>query len=51
MSFDAKPYDLGMAVLGFRAGDVIDCPVGLGIRRIRIEEVISQPEREGHFDP
>lgn len=35
---------LGMAVLGFRAGDTIDWPVPGGRRRLRVLDVMFQPE-------
>lgn len=41
---------LGMAVIGARAGDVVEWPTPGGSRRLRIEAVVYQPEREGRFD-
>lgn len=41
---------MGMAVLGFRVGDVIEWEFPLGVRRVRIEEVKYQPERAGQYD-
>lgn len=41
---------VGMAVLGRRAGDVVEGPLRQWMRPARIEEVVSQPEREGKFD-
>jgi regulator of nucleoside diphosphate kinase len=35
---------LGMAVLGYRAGDTIEWPVPGGMRRLRVLEVMFQPE-------
>jgi regulator of nucleoside diphosphate kinase len=35
---------IGMALLGYRAGDVIEWPVPVGIRRIQVEELLHQPE-------
>lgn len=35
---------IGMAVLGYRVGDVIEWPVPKGVRRLEVLEVISQPE-------
>lgn len=40
---------IGTAILGYAKGDVIEWPVPSGIRRIRIEEVLYQPEAAGHF--
>ena len=36
---------IGTAILGYRVGDVIAWPVPAGLRRLRVEEVLSQPER------
>jgi regulator of nucleoside diphosphate kinase len=38
---------IGTAILGYRVGDVIEWPVPAGLRRLRVEEVVSQPERAG----
>ena len=38
---------IGTAILGYRAGDVIEWPVPAGRRRVRVEEVLYQPERAG----
>lgn len=35
---------IGTAILGFRAGDVIEWKVPGGERRLRVEEVLHQPE-------
>lgn len=40
----------GIAVLGYRSGDVVEYPAMDRMRRLRIEEVLFQPEREGRFD-
>ena len=42
--------DRGMAVLGYRSGDMIQYSTGDRIRRLRIDEVVFQPEREGRYD-
>jgi regulator of nucleoside diphosphate kinase len=34
---------VGTALLGYRAGDVVEWPVPAGVRRFRIEEVLFQP--------
>jgi regulator of nucleoside diphosphate kinase len=34
---------VGTALLGYRAGDVVEWPVPAGVSRFRIEEVVSQP--------
>jgi regulator of nucleoside diphosphate kinase len=38
---------IGTAILGYRAGDVIEWRVPGGIRRLRVEEVLYQPEAAG----
>jgi regulator of nucleoside diphosphate kinase len=38
---------LGMAVLGRREGDQITCQTPGGLRRLRVDRVLYQPEREG----
>lgn len=35
---------VGTAILGYRAGDVIEWPVPAGLRRLQVEEVLYQPE-------
>jgi regulator of nucleoside diphosphate kinase len=39
----------GTAVIGNRAGDTIAWQVPAGIRRLRVESVVYQPERVGQF--
>jgi regulator of nucleoside diphosphate kinase len=34
---------VGTALLGYRAGDVVEWPVPAGVTRFRVEEVLSQP--------
>lgn len=34
---------VGTALLGYRAGDVVEWPVPAGVRRFRLEEVLFQP--------
>ncbi|HEY8505611.1 MAG TPA: nucleoside diphosphate kinase regulator [Gemmataceae bacterium] len=38
---------IGTAVLGYRVGDIVEWPVPAGVCRLRVEEVVSQPEPEG----
>jgi len=38
---------VGTAILGYRLGDAIEWPVPAGLRRLRVEEVLYQPERAG----
>jgi regulator of nucleoside diphosphate kinase len=41
---------IGTAILGYSKGDIIEWPVPAGVRRIRIEKIVYQPEASGHFD-
>jgi regulator of nucleoside diphosphate kinase len=38
---------IGTAILGYRLGDVIEWLVPGGLQRLRVEEVLYQPERAG----
>jgi regulator of nucleoside diphosphate kinase len=38
---------IGTAMLGYRLGDDIEWQVPAGLRRLRVEEVVYQPERAG----
>ncbi|MDD4872920.1 MAG: nucleoside diphosphate kinase regulator [Kiritimatiellae bacterium] len=40
---------IGTAILGYSKGDIIEWPVPAGMRRIRIEKIVYQPEAAGHF--
>lgn len=40
---------IGAAMLGYRAGDEIEWSVPAGVRRLRVEEVLYQPEAAGDF--
>jgi regulator of nucleoside diphosphate kinase len=40
---------LGTALLGYRAGDILDWKVPDGVRRLEVVEVEYQPEAAGHF--
>lgn len=40
---------VGTAILGFRVGDVIRWPVPDGEVRLKVEEILYQPEREGDY--
>ena len=37
---------VGTALLGYREGDVIEWPVPRGVRRVRVREVLYQPEAD-----
>ena len=41
---------IGTAMLGYRAGDIIDWLVPAGKRTVRIKEILYQPEAAGRFD-
>jgi regulator of nucleoside diphosphate kinase len=38
---------IGTAILGYRLGDDLEWQVPAGMRRLRVEEVVYQPERAG----
>jgi len=38
---------VGMALLGSRVGEVVKCRVPAGLRRLRVEEILFQPEAAG----
>ena len=40
---------LGTALLGYRAGDVVEWEMPRGVRRLRIEALLYQPEAAGDF--
>jgi len=40
---------VGTAILGYREGDVVEWRVPSGIRHLRIEKVLYQPEAAGHY--
>mgnify|MGYP001120339730 FL=1 len=40
---------LGMALLGYRRGDIIQWPVPSGVRKVRVDEIIYQPEAAGDY--
>jgi regulator of nucleoside diphosphate kinase len=40
---------IGTAMLGYRRGDVIEWEVPSGVRRLKVEEVLYQPESEGDY--
>jgi regulator of nucleoside diphosphate kinase len=41
---------IGTAILGYRAGDIVDWPVPAGRRTVRIQEILYQPEAAGRYD-
>ena len=40
---------IGTAILGYAKGDVVEWPVPFGMRRIRIEDILYQPEAAGDY--
>ena len=40
---------VGTAILGFRVGDIIEWQVPAGIRKLKIEEILYQPEAAGDY--
>lgn len=40
---------IGTAILGYSTRDIIEWTVPSGTRRIRIKEIVYQPEASGHF--
>ncbi len=40
---------LGMALLGYAKGDVIEWPVPSGVRKVRVENILYQPEASGDY--
>lgn len=41
---------IGMAILGYRSGDIVNWPVPAGALKMQIREVLYQPEAAGHYD-
>jgi len=41
---------IGTAILGYRKGDTIEWPVPSGLRRLKVEEILYQPESAGDHD-
>ena len=40
---------LGTALLGFQVGDVVEWRMPAGTRKLRIDEILYQPEAAGHY--
>jgi regulator of nucleoside diphosphate kinase len=38
---------IGTAILGYRQGDTIEWPVPSGVRKLKVEEIVYQPEAAG----
>lgn len=41
---------IGTALIGYRVGDVITWEVPGGLRKLRVEKIIYQPEKAGDFE-
>ena len=41
---------IGTAILGYKSGDTIEWRVPSGLRRLKVDKIIYQPEAAGHFD-
>lgn len=41
---------LGIALIGYRKGDIIEWPVLSGIRKLKVAEIIYQPEAAGDYN-
>jgi regulator of nucleoside diphosphate kinase len=41
---------IGTAILGYKSGDTIEWTVPSGLRRLKVDKIIYQPEAAGHFD-
>jgi regulator of nucleoside diphosphate kinase len=40
---------IGTAILGYKRGDIIEWPVPSGLRRLKVDDVLYQPEAEGDY--
>lgn len=43
-------HSLELALLGYQEGDVVKWPVPSGMRHLKIEAILYQPEAIGEFD-
>ena len=41
---------IGTGMIGYKQGDVIEWPVPAGIRKIRVIDILYQPEANGNFN-
>lgn len=41
---------IGTALIGYRVGDVIEWKVPSGLKRLKVEGILYQPEASGHYD-
>ena len=40
---------LGTALIGYRTGDIIEWKAPAGLRRLKVEEIVYQPEAAGDY--
>ena len=40
---------IGTALLGYRVGDIVEWKVPGGLRRLKVERILYQPEAAGHY--
>ena len=40
---------VGTAMLGYRVGDTVEWEVPAGLKRLKVEEIVYQPEAEGNY--
>lgn len=41
---------IGTAILGYKSGDTIEWTVPSGLRKLKVDKIVYQPEAAGHFD-
>ena len=41
---------IGTAILGYKRGDTIEWPVPAGVRRLKVDEILYQPEAAGNYE-
>src|SRR5580765_3294437 len=41
---------IGTAILGYKQGDTIEWPVPSGVRKLKVDKVLYQPEAEGNYE-
>lgn len=41
---------IGTAILGYKRGDTIEWPVPSGLRRLKVDEILYQPEAAGNYE-
>lgn len=40
---------IGTAILGYKSGDCIEWPVPSGVRKLKVDEILYQPEAAGEY--